>query len=222
MTAKANRRTDTRGLILSTAERLFAEHGVATVSNRQVSEVAGQGNNFAVGYHFGNKAGLIREIVRKHAEPMERVRLTMLAEVSGSSELRDWVSCLIRPVTGHLDALGSPSWYARFTAQVMTDPTLWPIAVEEALTAHSMRQTLKGLIRCCPTLPDEVRAERSDMTRHVLLLVCAERERALAEGSPTPRSTWDDTATGMINAIVGLWLAPAAGQPSGVTANPVL
>jgi AcrR family transcriptional regulator len=209
MTAKVSRRTDTREVILSTAERLFAERGVATVSNRQVSEAADQGNNFAVGYHFGNKAGLVRAIVRKHAEPMERLRLAMLADIGESTELRDWVSCLVRPVTAHLDAMGTPSWYARFTAQVMTDPTLWPIAVDEALTAPSMRQTIKGLARCHPALPHDVRAERNDMTRHVLLLVCAERERALAEGTPTPRSTWDSAATGLINAIVGMWLAPA-------------
>jgi AcrR family transcriptional regulator len=208
MTARASRRAETRESILSTAERLFAEHGVATVSNRQVSEVSGQGNNFAVGYHFGNKAGLVRAIVRRHAEPMEHLRLAMLAGIAESTDLRDWVACLVRPVTAHLDTLGIPSWYARFTAQVMTDPALWPLVADEALTAQSMRQTLKGLARCCPALPDEVRAERADMTRHVLLLGCAERERALAEGTPTPRSTWDSAATGLINAIVGMWLAP--------------
>ena len=55
--------TDTRELILTTAERLFAEHGVA-VSNRQISEAAGQANNFAVGYHFGTKTDLVLAIVR--------------------------------------------------------------------------------------------------------------------------------------------------------------
>jgi hypothetical protein len=40
--------------------------------------------------------------------------------------------------------------------------------------------------------------------------VCAERERALAEDAPTPRTTWDATATGLVDALVGLWLAPAA------------
>ncbi|MEV0038015.1 TetR family transcriptional regulator, partial [Streptomyces sp. NPDC050804] len=50
---RAERGDATRELILVTAERLFAEHGVFAVSNRQVSEAAGQGNNAAVGYHFG-------------------------------------------------------------------------------------------------------------------------------------------------------------------------
>src|SRR5689334_11875996 len=110
----------TRELILAAAERLFAEHGVFAVSNRQVSEAAGQGNNTAVGYHFGTKADLVRAIARKHAEQIERLRLRMVAEIE-PADARDWVSCLVRPVTDHLAALGSPTWFARFGAQVMTD-----------------------------------------------------------------------------------------------------
>src|SRR5512133_2009863 len=121
---KADRSSETRELILITAERLFAEQGVETVSNRQVSEAAGQSNNFAVGYHFGTKEDLVLAIVRRHSELVERRRQDMLAEVAGSTDLRDWVSCLVRPMTEHLASLGSPSWYARFIAQVMTNPSL--------------------------------------------------------------------------------------------------
>ena len=66
MTAARPLRTDrastTRVAILTAAERLYAEHGVFAVSNRQVSEAAGQGNNAAVGYHFGTKTDLVRAI----------------------------------------------------------------------------------------------------------------------------------------------------------------
>ncbi|HEX2214632.1 MAG TPA: TetR family transcriptional regulator, partial [Mycobacterium sp.] len=47
---RTERASVTREAILTAAERLFAEHGVYAVSNRQVSEAAGQGNNAAVGY----------------------------------------------------------------------------------------------------------------------------------------------------------------------------
>jgi hypothetical protein len=46
------------------------------------------------------------------------------------------------------------------------------------------------------------------MARHLIVHMCAERERALAESIPTPRSSWHDAASGLIDAIVGLWLAP--------------
>ncbi|RCG33342.1 TetR/AcrR family transcriptional regulator [Sphaerisporangium album] len=207
-TARAERVGATRESILAAAERLFAEHGVLAVSNRQVSEAAGQGNNAAVGYHFGTKADLVRAIVRKHAERIERVRLRMLAEIGDSRDVRDWVACLVRPSAEHLAALGNPTWYARFGAQVMTDPTLRAIMVDESLTSPSLLQVIDGLHRCLPDLPAEVRAERGDMARLLMVQMYAERERALAEGAPTPRASWHDAATGLVDAIVGLWLAP--------------
>ncbi|MGW5645635.1 TetR/AcrR family transcriptional regulator [Saccharopolyspora sp. NPDC003752] len=207
-TARAERVNATREQILAAAERLFAEHGVFAVSNRQVSEAAGQGNNTAVGYHFGTKADLVRAIARRHSEQIERLRLTMVAEAGGSTDVRDWVACLVRPVTEHLAALGSPTWFARFGAQVMTDPALREIMIDESLTAPSLLTVLDGLNRCLPDLPVDVRLERGDMARQLMVHMCAERERALAEGTATPRNNWQDAASGLIDAIVGMWLAP--------------
>jgi AcrR family transcriptional regulator len=212
-TVRAERVSATRDAILVAAERLFAEHGVFAVSNRQVSEAAGQGNNFAVGYHFGTKADLVRAIVRRHAEPMEHTRRRMLAELGDTPDVRDWIACLVRPSTEHLASLGIPSWFARFAAQVMTDPGLREIIIEESLTSPSMQQIVEGLNRCLPELPLPVHLERSAMARQLIVHMSAERERALAEDTTTARSTWEDAATGLIDAIVGMWLAPVT--PSG-------
>ncbi|MGW0762872.1 TetR/AcrR family transcriptional regulator [Streptomyces sp. NPDC002814] len=203
----------TREQILTAAERLFAERGVYAVSNRQVSEAAGQGNNAAVGYHFGTKADLIRAIVRKHDGRIEEIRSRLLAQIGDSTDVRDWVDCLVRPVPEHLADLGSPTWYARFCAQVMTDPALYEIMIEESLGSPTLRQVIDGLRRCLPDLPADVRAERGDMARHLILHVSAERERALAENVPTPRANWNDAATGLTDAVVGIWLAPVTPSP---------
>lgn len=213
MTGRTARAGATRESILAAAERLFAEHGVFAVSNRQVSEAAGQGNNAAVGYHFGTKADLVRAIVRRNAEQVERMRMRMLAEIGDSPDLRDWVACLVYPSAEHLAGLGDPTWYARFNAQVMTDPAFRGIMMDEPLTSPSLHQVLDGLNRCLPDLPVEVRAERSDMARQLITHIYAERERALAEGTPTPRSSWHDAATGLIDALIGLWLAPVTPCP---------
>ncbi|MES5819999.1 TetR family transcriptional regulator [Streptomyces sp. RG80] len=198
----------TRELILTAAERLFAERGVYAVSNRQVSEAAGQGNNAAVGYHFGTKADLVRAIVRKHAEQIEEIRARLLAGIGDSTDVRDWVDCLVRPVLEHLGAMEGPTWFARFCAQVMTDPALHQIMVEESLASPSLRRIVDGFNRCLPELPADVRAERGAMARHLLVHMPAERERALAENRPTPRASWHDAATGLGDAVLGIWLAP--------------
>ncbi|MEU9455442.1 TetR family transcriptional regulator [Streptomyces sp. NPDC048277] len=207
-TARAEQAGATREAILGTAERLFAEQGVYAVSNRQVSEAAGQGNNAAVGYHFGTKADLVRAIAARHFGVIEEIRVGLLAAVGDSDDIRDWVDCLVRPITQHLAGLGSPTWYARFCAQVATDPALYDIMVEESLASPSLREAVAGLGRRLPELPAEVRAERGQMARTLILHTCAERERALAEGTATPRATWSEAATGLTDALLGLWLAP--------------
>jgi AcrR family transcriptional regulator len=212
MTGRTMRADATRELILDAAERLFAEHGVIAVSNRQVSEAAGQGNNAAVGYHFGTKADLIRAIVRRRSARVEAIRERMLATVGDDAGLRTWLDCLVRPPTVHLAELGTPpTWYARFGAQVMTDPTLRPIMVEEALTSPTLNRIVEGLHNTLPELPAEVRAERADMARMLMVHMFAERERALAEGAATPRATWEEAAAGLVDALAGMWTAGVTG-----------
>ncbi len=80
-TVRSERATSTQEAILAAAERLYAEHGMFAVSNRQVSEAAGQGNNAAVGYHFGTKADLVLAIEQKHREPIEQLREEMVADL---------------------------------------------------------------------------------------------------------------------------------------------
>ena len=215
-TATKSSRTDraslTREAILTAAERLFAEHGVFAVSNRQVSEAAGQGNNAAVGYHFGTKTDLVRAIEHKHAIPVEKLREQRVADVGASAELRDWVSCLVLPLTDHLTALGNPTWYARFAAQVMADPAYNKTVTRDALALPALVKVLEGINRSLPDLPGDVRIERNIMGRNLLMHTCAEYERALSEGSPLPLTSWRAAASGLIDAIVGLWHAPVTRQ----------
>lgn len=206
--SRTDRATLTREAILVAAERLFAEHGVFAISNRQVSEAAGQGNNAAVGYHFGTKTDLVRAIEHKHAIPVEKLREQYLATMSDPDDLREWVGCLVLPMTDHLTALGNPTWYARFAAQVMADPAYLQTIAQDALALPALVQVIGGINRCLPELPTHVRAERDTMARNLLIHTCAEWERALAEGTRSPRPNWRAAATGLIDAIVGLWLAP--------------
>ncbi len=212
-----NTRTDraslTREAILTAAERLFAEHGVFAVSNRQVSEAAGQGNNAAVGYHFGTKTDLVRAIEHKHAVPVEKLREERVAAMAGKDAgLRDWVECLVLPLTDHLTALGNPTWYARFAAQVMADPAYQQTVTRDALTLRpDCRAGGHQSLLARPARPRAV--ERNIMGgRNLLIHTCAEYERALAEGTPLPLTNWRTAASGLVDALVGLWLAPVTPQ----------
>ncbi|MCA9055663.1 MAG: TetR/AcrR family transcriptional regulator [Planctomycetaceae bacterium] len=205
---RAERSDGTREAILTAAEKLFAEHGVFAVSNRQVSEAAGQGNNAAVGYHFGTKTDLIRAIVRRHNEQVERICQDMLDRAAKPASLRDWVDCLVRPLAQHLTELGSPTTYARFSAQLMPDPSHRDLVSEESLGSSSVLRIIEGLNRELPDMPEGVRVERNAMARQLIVHMFAERERALADSAPTPHPSWAAMATSLVDAITGLMLAP--------------
>ncbi|MFI9486630.1 TetR/AcrR family transcriptional regulator [Promicromonospora sp. NPDC052451] len=205
---RADKVAQTRERILDAAERLFAEHGLFAVSNRQISETAGQANNSAVGYHFGSKAELVKAVVHRHVDPMEERRAQLLAELGDDPDVRDWVACMVRPTTDHLDSLTGVTWCARLLAQISTDPGQYRVELDRSTVSEHRRRAEEGLRGSLPDLPDAVAHERELMVRNLVLYVCAERERALAEGAPPSRPTWDATAVGLIDAITGIWLAP--------------
>ena len=212
-TVRADRASGTQEAILKAAERLYAEHGMFAVSNRQVSEAAGQGNNAAVGYHFGTKTDLVRAIEQKHRASIERLLQRMVAETGDSTELRDWVACLVYSFTKHLAQLGNPTWYARFAAQAMADPAYNKIVTRDALASPSLVTVLDGITRSLPDLPMAVVTERNIMARNLMMHTCADFERAFAEGADVPRTSGQAVASGLIDAIVGLWLAPVTEHP---------
>ena len=212
-TVRADRASSTQEAILKAAERLYAEHGVFAVSNRQVSEAAGQGNNAAVGYHFGTKTDLVRAIEQKHRASIERLLERMVADTGDSADLRDWVACLVCSLTEHLAQLGNPTWYARFAAQALTDPEYHKIVLKDALASRSLVAVVDGITRCLPDLPMPVVTERNIMARNLMMHTCADFERAFAEGADVPRTTWTAVGSGLIDAIVGLWRAPVTEHP---------
>jgi AcrR family transcriptional regulator len=205
-----DRNAETRDRILVAAERLFAERGVVSVSNRQIGEAAEQRNTAVVGYHFGTKTGLIRAIAQRHAEALEKVREAVLTPRRDSTDLRDWVICQITPLPRYLGSLAPPTWYARFTAQVVTDPVLRSALGDNVRHAAAFTAVREGLDRCLQHLPDPVRSERRDLASTLLVHASAEFEGALADGTPTGTRTWDDMAAGLVDAVLGIYQAPVS------------
>src|SRR6266571_3739086 len=53
----------TREKLMVSAERLFALHGVAGASLREIQDDAGQSNASVIAYHFGSRHGLVRALL---------------------------------------------------------------------------------------------------------------------------------------------------------------
>ena len=71
----------TKERILSAAEELFARHGFAGASLRQVTSAANV-NLAAVNYHFGSKDNLINEVFRRRLDELTETRLGALRRVT--------------------------------------------------------------------------------------------------------------------------------------------
>lgn len=103
----SNARGDaTRELILLTAERLFAERGIEAVPLRDIGVAAGQKNNVAVQYHFGDRENLVRAIAAYRADFLsEHVNEVVadLASETGPATVEGVVRSFVRGLAGNLD-----------------------------------------------------------------------------------------------------------------------
>jgi AcrR family transcriptional regulator len=200
--------TSTPDAILATAERLFAEHGIAAVSNRRIAEEAGAANNFAVGYHFGSKEDLVLALVRRHAEAIERWREAAVEELAGTSDPRGYVAAMVRQLPAYLATLNPPTYVARFSLQTITDPVSRDIALRESATPaeNALRAGLRVSLRGNDLgITAAVLDARFDAVSYLVPQVCAEHERL---GARSRFRSWDAVGDFLEDAGCGLALAP--------------
>jgi len=88
----------TKQRILDSAEALFARHGFAGASLRQVTASANV-NLAAVNYHFGSKENLINEVFRRRLDELNGQRLRALESVTATAgyTLEDVLDAFVRP-----------------------------------------------------------------------------------------------------------------------------
>jgi len=74
----------TKPRILDAAEILFAEHGFAATSLRDITKEAAV-NLAAVNYHFGSKTALLSAVFERRINPINEERLRLLTELEKSA-----------------------------------------------------------------------------------------------------------------------------------------
>jgi TetR/AcrR family transcriptional regulator, regulator of cefoperazone and chloramphenicol sensitivity len=204
-------RVDASGPLLDAAERLFAEVGIAHVSDRRIAEAAGNTNHSAVRYYFGGREGLLRALVARHLEQLDPPRRAAFEE---ADSLKGDVRAMVVPLTTVLAALPVPSWRARFLNQAFHDPT-----TRQALGAaddHAVIgvQVYESIVaRLAHLDPDVVRA-RASIMGNLMATVCARVEARVAESGNV--AEWVDTAGFLSDAALGLLTAPVSPGSSGI------
>ncbi|HZP31265.1 MAG TPA: helix-turn-helix domain-containing protein [Acidimicrobiia bacterium] len=168
--------TETRNRLLREAERLFATRGIWRTTTREILDAAGQRNVSALSYHFGSRAGVLREILLRHGDPLDDERGELLARAGGDAGTRELVASLLVPLAGRL-ATPDGRDYLRIVAQLTEEFPAWRI--ESDLTPPNLRHIL-GLLEARPAaVAPEVRRERVVLVIMLMTSAMAERARAL-------------------------------------------
>jgi len=78
---------DTKELILDAAEKLFSRKGFTETTLRTLTAEAGV-NLAAVNYHYGTKEALLRAVIARRLDPLNRIRLETLEGIRSRALLR--------------------------------------------------------------------------------------------------------------------------------------
>ena len=113
---------EARDRLLDTAERLLGESGLEGVSLRQIGAATGQGNNSAVQYHFGDKAGIISAIIERRVASFEARRQDLLESAQSTADPPD-LRALLKVIFLPLAEATAPDGqhvYVRFISQFLS------------------------------------------------------------------------------------------------------
>lgn len=171
---------DTIEDLLATAERLFAERGVANVALTQIVAASGQKNRSALHYHFGSRGGVLSAVMDRRLAALNARRHALLGALPANASPRDIVRADISALG--LAVLEEP-WgpdYISILAQVRFHPSLLgeSLVRDENLTAlREARRRLRGAV---PQIPPALIARRFGWMTDAVVFELARWSRDIA------------------------------------------
>ena len=174
---------ETRRRLMDAAEQLFAQHGIAAVSVRDITRAASV-NLAALNYHFGTKHQLAAEIFKRCLEPLNAKRLEMLDALEKSHSkkaprLEAVLEVMIRPVVeGGFEGRPANNAFLRLMGGCLSEPNA---EIEQLVRAHFdeiIRRFDAAFLRALPGLrPEELfwRIKFIHGALHFSLLTCAKQ-----------------------------------------------
>ena len=196
----------TKERILGVAETLFARHGFAGASLRQVTAAA-KVNLAAVNYHFGSKESLIEEVFRRRLDELNRHRREALAAVAAKPDrtLEDVLDAFIRPALEQsMDSAGGAA-FVRVLARAYAehDERLRKFLSDNY--GHVLREFATAFAQLLPHLDKEELYWRLDIVAGALTYAMADFGMIKRKSDVSERSHREQTALHLIRfAAAGL------------------
>lgn len=225
--------TDTKERLLDAAEHVFAEKGFEGTSMRAVTQAAGAAVS-AANYHFGSKRELLRAVLRRRIEPLNRARLERLAELEArlggrAPDLEDVVEALVRPAfelrASHLGGDGR-AFMRHVAARLFADPPPELASLKAELMADVNDRFTAALARALPDVETGGHAVALQLTAGLMVHVLSGQVDPEAAGALPGRESepWERLCGAVVRyAAAGIRaaadpvmspLAPSAEDPS--------
>jgi len=153
----------TKDRILSAAEELFAQHGFAGTSLRQVTGRADV-NIAAVNYHFGSKENLVNEVFRRRMDVMSAQRLQQLeaAVRDHPGQLEPILAAFIEPALALAQDRNGGAAFVRVIARAYAEHNESLRRFLSDHYGHVLREFGKAIAGCLPGLDKETLYWRLD------------------------------------------------------------
>lgn len=170
--------TGVRAAVLTAAQEILVESGVARLSTRNVAQRAGVAES-SIFYHFGDRVGLLSAVVREHLPPVKEALEAVDGESSGSA--REKLVALVRSLE---------NFYARVipvSAAIQSDAELRTSFAElsrnEDIGPHRAVQGVRAVLARQRTASGSLAGtsgeDSADLDAVALLLVGAAHQRAM-------------------------------------------
>lgn len=192
--------------LLLAAERLFAEHGLAGISLRQISIEAGSSNNSAIRYHFGSKDDLLHAIFAYRLGDLMQRRALLRARAN-PDDLRAQLEAHVLPL---IELAESPdSSYVSFIEQLQRAGAV-EVFLHQPEAVQSQQEFSSSMQRLLPHIPEPARTMRIQQAQDLAVHLAAERERAIRRADVVvPFGLF---VAGLVDGLAGFLEAPASAE----------
>ncbi|WP_075022202.1 TetR family transcriptional regulator [Actinomadura madurae] len=164
----------TRDALIRAGARLFAAHGIDAARTRDIVAQAGQGNDSAITYHFGSRAGLLDAILHAGITRMEPARAATLPGLH-TRDLHAIVAAIVHPTADELRTEHGRD-FLRITAQLAGRAGIRDHRTPPLIEGIALREQLHLLETACrATLPEPLALERISLFIAFLTAALADR-----------------------------------------------
>ena len=190
--------TDTKTRLLDHAEKMFAEDGVYAVTNRQITEAAGQKNESALNYHFGTRNELIIALLSRRGKELDDARSERLAQIGDNPTTRELVHLLVEVYANCLHTENG-CHYLRIVDQLRGWMTDWEFIA--SFEDDNVHEHLRYILEI---LQKETDAQRVLAMIMLMTAMTASRAQQVSVGRKLPNThdEYVETLTDMLTGVL--------------------